>query len=151
MSRAIVLLSGGMDSLVCAATAIKECEEVYFLHFSYGQRTESKELACFEALVSHYQPKGAKVVDYHWLKEIGGSALTDKTMEIGVSTPQITTENTESTESSETYNPTNHLTLGARNAPLHPSILQHPHFSTPTPPFQHSSTQINIFQTIYLT
>jgi|GEM_PF-7108370 len=33
MKRAIVLLSGGMDSLVCAASAVAECEEVYFLHF----------------------------------------------------------------------------------------------------------------------
>ena len=77
MTRAIILLSGGMDSLVCAATAVAECDEAYFLHFSYGQRTQKKELACFNSLVQHYQPKAAKVVDYQCLSEIGGSALTD--------------------------------------------------------------------------
>src|SRR5438874_320551 len=44
-SRAVVCLSGGMDSTVCAALAARECE-VYALHFSYGQRTERRE---FEA------------------------------------------------------------------------------------------------------
>jgi len=83
MTRAIVLVSGGMDSLVCAATAVSECEEVNFLHFSYGQRTQQKELASFHAICEHYQPYRAKVVDYHWLKEIGGSALTDPAIAIG--------------------------------------------------------------------
>ncbi len=82
MKRAIVLLSGGMDSLVCAASAVAECEEVYFLHFNYGQRTQEKELSCFKALVQHYKPSQAKVVDYHWLKEIGGSALTDHSIPV---------------------------------------------------------------------
>jgi 7-cyano-7-deazaguanine synthase len=82
MSRAIVLVSGGMDSLVCTAIAATQCKEINFLHFSYGQRTEEKELACFEALVRHYQPQRAKVVDYHWFSEIGGSALTDDTLRV---------------------------------------------------------------------
>lgn len=87
MTRAIVLLSGGMDSLVTSAIARTECDELYFLHFSYGQRTESKELACFRAIAQHYQAKAAKVVDYHWLAEIGGSSLTDSAMEIITDTP----------------------------------------------------------------
>ncbi|PKN73094.1 MAG: 7-cyano-7-deazaguanine synthase QueC [Candidatus Cloacimonetes bacterium HGW-Cloacimonetes-3] len=82
MNRAIVLVSGGMDSLVCAASAAVHCDEINFLHFSYGQRTQEKELACFEALVQHYSPERAKVVDYHWLREIGGSALTDTSHQI---------------------------------------------------------------------
>lgn len=82
MNRAIVLLSGGMDSLVSAAVAVKECDEVNFLHFSYGQRTEARERASFEALTGHYHPQSAKLVDYHWLQEIGGSALTDSSMEL---------------------------------------------------------------------
>lgn len=82
MIRAIVLLSGGMDSLVCAATAVQECDEVCFLHFNYGQKTEAKELECFNALSRYYQPKQAKVVDYNWLREIGGSALTDSGMKV---------------------------------------------------------------------
>ncbi len=84
MNRAIVLVSGGMDSLVCAASAAAQCEEINFLHFSYGQRTQTKELACFEALAAHYAPQRAKVVDYHWLSEIGGSALTDSSIKINL-------------------------------------------------------------------
>jgi len=78
MTRAIVLLSGGMDSLVTAACAVSECDEVCFLHFNYGQLTEKKELSSFEALVNYYQPIQAKVINYSWLSEIGGSALTDR-------------------------------------------------------------------------
>lgn len=77
MTRAIVLLSGGMDSLVTAAIAAKETTELYLLHFSYGQRTQDKERWCFEQLARHYRAKEARVVDYRWLAEIGGSALTD--------------------------------------------------------------------------
>ena len=43
-SRAVVCLSGGMDSAVCAAIAARE-HETYALHFSYGQRTEQKRTA----------------------------------------------------------------------------------------------------------
>ena len=41
--RVVLCLSGGMDSCVCAALAARE-HEVYALHFSYGQRTEEREL-----------------------------------------------------------------------------------------------------------
>ena len=82
MNKAIVLLSGGMDSLLTAAIAAHECDELLFLHFSYGQRTQAKELACFRAISAHYHAKEARVVDYRWLAEIGGSALTNPTLEI---------------------------------------------------------------------
>lgn len=81
-NRAIVLLSGGMDSLVTAAIACLENEEVHFLHANYGQRTEAKELWCFHRLCEHYNPASAKVVDLSWLSEIGGSALTDSNLQI---------------------------------------------------------------------
>lgn len=77
MKRAIVLLSGGMDSLVTAAVAKRDCNEVYFLHASYGQRTQERELASFDALCSYFQPAGIKVLDWRWLSEMGGSMLTD--------------------------------------------------------------------------
>ncbi|MFA5584522.1 MAG: 7-cyano-7-deazaguanine synthase QueC [Bacteriovoracaceae bacterium] len=81
----IVLLSGGMDSLVCAGLAIKEGQEdVYFLHMNYGQKTSVKERHCFDAIADFYNVpmKKRKVIDMTFLKQIGGSSLTDDSMEI---------------------------------------------------------------------
>jgi 7-cyano-7-deazaguanine synthase len=77
MSRAIVLLSGGMDSLVTAAIAARDNASVCFLHANYGQRTEDKELECFNNLCQSYHPEKSLVIDLPWLGQIGGSALTD--------------------------------------------------------------------------
>jgi len=82
MARSIVLLSGGMDSLVTAAYAVNAGDDVYFLHFNYGQLTEKKEQSCFAKLVDYYQPVQAKTINYPWLKEIGGSALTNGNLSV---------------------------------------------------------------------
>ncbi len=76
MNKAIVLVSGGMDSLVSAAVAARDCEELNFLHASYGQRTQARELKCFEAISTHYRPHRSEVLNWDWLARIGGSALT---------------------------------------------------------------------------
>ena len=55
--KAIILLSGGMDSLVTAAIAKEEGEELYFLHCNYGQLTEKREQKSFEAICQYYKPK----------------------------------------------------------------------------------------------
>jgi 7-cyano-7-deazaguanine synthase len=82
MKKGIVLVSGGMDSLVTAAIAKSECEEVYFLHVNYGQKTSAKERSCFEHIVKHYQPQKSLIVDIGYLKQIGGSSLTDDKMDV---------------------------------------------------------------------
>ena len=76
---AVVLVSGGMDSLVCAAIAASKHEHLAFLHLNYGQRTEKKELECFHAIADFYHvPKNMrKIIDVSFLKQIGGSSLTD--------------------------------------------------------------------------
>jgi 7-cyano-7-deazaguanine synthase len=71
---AVCLVSGGMDSAVCAAIAARD-HTVAFLHANYGQRTEPKELAAFHALADHYQAAGRLVVDFEHLKVIGGTSL----------------------------------------------------------------------------
>jgi 7-cyano-7-deazaguanine synthase len=75
--RAIVLLSGGMDSMVTAAIAARDCREFYFLHINYGQRTQEREMLCFQALQKHFSPKDARSVYWEWFRRIGGSSLTD--------------------------------------------------------------------------
>lgn len=71
-----------MDSLVAAAIAVRDNDEVCFLHINYGQRTEDKELECFKNLCAHYHPEKSMVVDMPWLGQIGGSALTDKRIDV---------------------------------------------------------------------
>lgn len=71
-----------MDSLVTTAIAAKESDELYLLHFSYGQLTHTKEQWCFSRLAEHYRATAAKIVNYQWLAEIGGSALTDSRLKL---------------------------------------------------------------------
>jgi len=73
---AVVCVSGGMDSAVAAALAARE-HRLAFLHANYGQRTEAKELACFQALADHFGAGLRLVVDFSDLRQIGGSSLTD--------------------------------------------------------------------------
>ena len=80
--KAIVLVSGGMDSLVCTAIAAGYSDELYFLHLNYGQKTEARELQSFQKLVNFYQPADSMIVDVSYLKQIGGSSLTDDSIEV---------------------------------------------------------------------
>src|SRR5579859_1106689 len=75
-SRAIVLLSGGMDSCVCAALAAREFNAAA-VHISYGQRTEGRELHAFLAICDRLGIRDRLVVRNEALRAIGGSALTD--------------------------------------------------------------------------
>jgi 7-cyano-7-deazaguanine synthase len=77
----IVLVSGGMDSCVTAAIASQEYESA-FLHVRYGQRTEEREFQSFKALADYYQVKKRLVVDISYLKEMGGSCLTDERIDV---------------------------------------------------------------------
>lgn len=80
-SRAVVLVSGGMDSCVTAAIANLEYE-LAFLHINYRQRTELRELKAFYALADHYNVQLRLVADLTHLGAIGGSSLTDRTIEV---------------------------------------------------------------------
>lgn len=74
---AVVLMSGGMDSAVCAALALQDGYDIAALHVNYGQRTEKKELRCFHELADHYHAIDRLVVSVEHLKKIGGSSLLD--------------------------------------------------------------------------
>jgi 7-cyano-7-deazaguanine synthase len=73
---AVVLVSGGMDSCVCAAIAQQEYQ-LALLHVSYGQRTEARELKAFQDIAVFYGAERALVSSLHHLSQIGGSSLTD--------------------------------------------------------------------------
>jgi 7-cyano-7-deazaguanine synthase len=74
---AVVLVSGGLDSCVTAAIAQNENQELAFLHVSYGQRTEQRELKAFEEIAEYYNVEKRLVVSIEHLAKIGGSALTN--------------------------------------------------------------------------
>jgi 7-cyano-7-deazaguanine synthase len=79
--RAVVLLSGGMDSCVCAALAVRDCEAAA-LHVSYGQRTEERERTSFAAICSRLGISDRLIVRNEALRAIGGSALTDTSIAV---------------------------------------------------------------------
>lgn len=74
--RAVVCLSGGMDSCVCAALAARDYE-VYAVHFSYGQRTEARELRSAQEIARLIGIRELLHLKIDLFRRIGGSALTD--------------------------------------------------------------------------
>ena len=83
-NKAIVLVSGGMDSCVSSAIAMKENDEIAFLHISYGQRTEKRERKAFNDIADFYQVKNRLDISIEYLAKIGGSSLTDVSIEVSV-------------------------------------------------------------------
>ena len=80
--KAVVLVSGGMDSIVTAAIAKNECDKIYFLHVNYAQKTQKKELESFKKIVELYKPHKSLITDISYLKQIGGSSLTDEKISV---------------------------------------------------------------------
>lgn len=79
MKRAVVLLSGGLDSTTVAAIAGKEYE-LYALSFDYGQR-HNKELDCARDIAKEMGVARHEVLKLP-LGQLGGSSLTDESMEV---------------------------------------------------------------------
>src|SRR5450432_4292445 len=82
--KAVVLLSGGMDSCVCTAIAVQACgaSNVALLHAGYGQRTQRRERQAFEAIADFYAIKDRLIVQLDHFRAIGGSALTDRNIAV---------------------------------------------------------------------
>jgi 7-cyano-7-deazaguanine synthase len=81
--RSVVLLSGGMDSGVCAALAARDSEAAA-LHISYGQRTEGRERKAFELICDRLGIRRRMAVRNEVLSRVGGSALTDTQIDVPV-------------------------------------------------------------------
>jgi 7-cyano-7-deazaguanine synthase len=92
--KAVVLLSGGMDSCVTAAMA-RLSHQLALVHASYGQRTERRERQAFEAIADFYQVRERLVVRLDHFSAIGGSALTDRRIAIPEGPPDAEVVSTE--------------------------------------------------------
>ncbi|PYX75623.1 MAG: 7-cyano-7-deazaguanine synthase QueC [Acidobacteria bacterium] len=80
-ARAVVLLSGGMDSCVCAALAVRD-HDTAALHVRYGQRTEAREQQSFQAVCDRLRIQDRLIIRNEALGMIGGSALTDESIAV---------------------------------------------------------------------
>ena len=89
--QAVVTLSGGMDSTVCATLAVREkgAAHVAALHVSYGQRTEAREQRAFTEICERLGIRRRLMVRNQALSQIGGSALTDATLAVPKAGPEI--------------------------------------------------------------
>jgi 7-cyano-7-deazaguanine synthase len=79
--KAVALLSGGMDSTVAAAM-VRETHALALLHAGYGQRTERRERRAFDEIADHWGVEQRLVVRLDYFRQIGGSALTDASIEV---------------------------------------------------------------------
>jgi 7-cyano-7-deazaguanine synthase len=71
-----------MDSCVTAAIAADEFGELAFLHISYGQRTERRERRAFNEIADHYNVRHRLDASIEYLARIGGSSLTDESIDV---------------------------------------------------------------------
>lgn len=89
--RAVVCLSGGMDSCVCAALAARDYD-AYALHCGYGQRTEERELRAARGVAQALEFKGFLHLRLDLFRRIGGSALTDERIDVPAAGAEIGAE-----------------------------------------------------------
>ena len=80
-SRAVLCLSGGMDSCVCAALAARD-HDLFAIHFSYGQRTEARELLAAQQIAEAVGVRELLHLNMDLFRRIGGSALTDPSIAV---------------------------------------------------------------------
>ncbi|GAB6044775.1 7-cyano-7-deazaguanine synthase QueC [Caminibacter profundus] len=81
MKKAVVILSGGMDSTTAAFIAKQQGFKIVPLHFNYGQRTEKRELKAFNDICDFLGIENKYIVDIPFFKQIGG-ALVDENIEV---------------------------------------------------------------------
>src|SRR5207302_11089394 len=76
LRKAVVLLSGGMDSCVSTAMARERhgAGNLALLHAGYGQRTQRRERRAFEEIADFYGVRGRLVVQLDHFRAIGGAA-----------------------------------------------------------------------------
>ena len=83
--KAVCILSGGMDSTLCAYIAKSQGYDIITIHFNYGQRTEQKELEAFRDISKELSVHESYEIDIPFFSQIGASALTDDSIDVPVS------------------------------------------------------------------
>ncbi|WP_457747841.1 7-cyano-7-deazaguanine synthase QueC [Sulfurimonas sp.] len=81
-NKAVCIMSGGMDSTLSAHMMREEGYEIIALHFNYDQRTEKKELECFNNITEALNVEKKYVLDLDFFEKLGASALTDKNIDV---------------------------------------------------------------------
>jgi 7-cyano-7-deazaguanine synthase len=79
--KAVIVLSGGLDSTTCMGIAKSEGYDLFPITFHYGQR-HNREVQQAIEVARHYEVADHRIVDLTFLKDIGGSALTDETVDV---------------------------------------------------------------------
>jgi len=82
--KAVCIMSGGMDSTLSAYIMKSKGYEIIAVHFNYNQRTQTKELECFNNICNALDVKEKYILDLDFFKQLGASALTDKNLDIPV-------------------------------------------------------------------
>jgi len=90
--KAIVLLSGGLDSTTCLAIAKSQGYDCYALSVDYGQR-HIAELRAAERIAKQFELSAHKTLSVN-LDSIGGSALTDDSVDVNDYAPSTSIPNT---------------------------------------------------------
>jgi 7-cyano-7-deazaguanine synthase len=83
--KAVCIMSGGMDSTLAAYMTKAEGYDIIAVHFNYNQRTQNKELECFQKITKKLSVKKEYILDLDFFKELGASALTDQTINVPTS------------------------------------------------------------------
>lgn len=89
MNKSIILLSGGLDSLVCFGLAKDDYNIELALTFDYGQKSAIREIEA-SVKITEYYGTAHKVIKLDWLKDISDNALTsaDKNLPQGLDNPE---------------------------------------------------------------
>ena len=83
MKKAVCIISGGMDSALSSYFAKhRDGFEIIAVHFNYGQKTEAKELKCYQEIAKSLNAVKMIDLDLHFISDIGGSALTDESIDV---------------------------------------------------------------------
>lgn len=82
MKKAVCIISGGMDSALCAYMAKHAGYDIIALHFDYNQRTMKKECEAFYKICADLGVSKSLVLDVGFIAHIGGSALTDTAINV---------------------------------------------------------------------